>query len=167
MTPMSDNIDTLQEMIGDMQAMQAAQEAETQRLRRRLQWLENRRREFFNIVAQNGSDQESCRKLDETEQQLAEINQMLLQGEADLKQSLIELRRQILDLRNQELSRIERKRDQIRSRRDKIRGVLLPEAQKKINRLQEEDTTLVQKDQELQQRMRMLIELDQFTSEVA
>ena len=156
--------ETLQELINSMQAMQSAQEEETTRLRRRLQWLETRRREFFDILAQQGSDPDTIRKLDDTEQQLENMNQMLTKVETELKQSLLEIRQRILDLRNQELVRIQQEREAIRKRRENIRTQLLPQAQNRVALLMEEDAAGRQQDGELQRRMEELSRLDQFTN---
>ena len=49
---MKSNFTSLQEMVGEMQAMQASRrKRRAARMRRRLAWLESRRRELFDLVA--------------------------------------------------------------------------------------------------------------------
>lgn len=156
--------DTLQDLVNTLQAMQSSCEDEAIKLRRRVQWLDARRREFFSILSQSGSDPDIVRKLDETEKQIEEIHGVLGRIEGELKQSQMEFRQKILKVRDEEMSRIQAERERIRQRREKIRN-LLPQAINRVERLQEEDNSITQEDAELQRRLRELGALDQFTSE--
>lgn len=159
-TPRSD---TLQDLLNSMQTVQSAQEEEAVRLRRRVQWLEARRREFFDILSRSGSDPETVRKLDETEKQLEEMHQTLGKVESELKASQMEIRQRILDVRAEEMARIQAERERIRMRRDKIRNQLLPHALNRVQSLQEEDAAIAQQDADMQRRLRELSQLDKFT----
>ncbi|MCE5229557.1 FUSC family protein [bacterium] len=155
--------DSLQELLNSMQNTQAAHEEESVKLRRRVQWLEARRREFFAILSQGSSDPETVRKLDETEQQLQEIHQLLGRVESELKQSQMEIKQRILEVRGEEMARIQAERERIRVRRDKIRNQLLPQALNRVERLQEEEASIAQEDAELARRLRGLGQFDKLT----
>lgn len=150
----------LHELIAEMQQLQASQEEETNRLRRRLSWLESRRREFFDLVSQNNSDMETRRKLDETEKQLDQIQSTLNQSEADLKKVLREIRQRILEMRNQELSRLEEETKLLRQRKETIHQEEMPEVMARLSALKEEETTIDQQIEELARRMRDLSTID-------
>jgi chromosome segregation ATPase len=153
----------LQELITQMQALQTRQQEETVRLRRRLEWLENRRREFFEIMTANSSDVANRRKLEETERQVDEIQALLTQSETELKSSMQEIRQRIIALRNEELTRLEEETRLLRERKDQIRNKLLPTAVSRVNALQEEEGKLGQRFEELNRRIRELNELDPST----
>ncbi|MEN6626680.1 MAG: hypothetical protein ABFD69_10685 [Candidatus Sumerlaeia bacterium] len=166
MTPYSnDKPDQLQDLVNSLSAMQSSHEEEALKLRRRVQWLEGRRREFFGILSQSGSDPETVRKLDETEKQLEEMHQVLTKVEGELKQSQVEIRQKILEVREEEMARIQAERERIRQRREKIRNQLLPTALNRVERLQEEDSAIAQQDAELQRRLRDLGQFEKFTGE--
>lgn len=158
---------SLQELLSSLQNLQSTQVEETGKLRRRLDWLETRRREFFNIVSQSGSDFESRRKLEETEQQLEEIHTLLTRADQELKEELREVRSRILELRNEELAKLEQEAKAVRQRRDEIHNVLLPEAQSRVSTLAEEEARLQQRNEELSRRIRELTKLDLPSSQVA
>lgn len=164
---MSRDQTVLQELLNSMQSLQSAQEEETQRLRRRLTWLEGRRREFYEILAQSGSDFESRRKLEETEQQLEQMQEMLARTESELREALADVRGRIITLRNEELARLEREAKLLRARRDEIHGTLLPEAKSRVTALQEEEDRTVQRTEEIARRIRELNQIDLPTTQVA
>jgi chromosome segregation ATPase len=150
----------LQELIARMQALQAQQQEETNRLRRRLEWLEQRRREFFEIMTANASDLENRRKLEETERQVDEIQALLSQSDSELKSSMQDIRHRIISLRNEELTRLETESRKLRERKEQIRNHLLPTAMERVGSLQEEDRKLGRRFDDLNRRIRELNELD-------
>jgi hypothetical protein len=150
----------LQDLIARMQSLQTQHREENQRLRRRLEWLESRRREFFEVMTANASDQENRRKLDDAERQIDELQATLTQADAGLKSSLQEIRQRILVLRNEELTRLEDEGRSLRERREHIRIRLLPAAQARVSALQEEEGKLEKRFDDLSRRIRELNELD-------
>lgn len=157
----------LHELLNEMQSLQANQEEEMDRLRRRLTWLEGRRREFYEIISHNSADLETRRKLEDVEQQHDDIQALLAQADQDLKRALREIRERILNLRNEELTRIEQEIKALRARRDEIRNQLLPEVMARAAALQEEEARLTVRNEELQRRSRSLDAMDLPTSQVA
>ena len=157
---MKSNHSTLQELISEMQTMQASQEEETTRLRRRLAWLEGRRREFFDAVALNSGDFDTRRKLEETERQMEEIQATLAHVESDLRASLPEIRQRIIELRNEELTRLEEESKALRVHKQEIHGELLPEASARVASLHEEEDRLAQRGEEIARRIRDLDQLE-------
>ena len=150
----------LQDLIAQMQALQAKQQEETLRLRRRLEWLESRRREFFEIMAANASDLENRRKLAETERQTDEMQKLLAQSDAEIKAAMAEIRQKILALRNEELTRLEEEARIARERKERIKNRLLPNALSRVGALQEEEAKLNHRTEELARRIRELHVLD-------
>lgn len=161
------NHTNLNELLNELQALQNTQEEETTKIRRRLAWLESRRRELFDTVALNNSDFETRRKLEDTENQLLELQQALSRTEADLKSGLQEVRQRIIAMRNEELTRLEQEVKALRGRRDEIHNELLPAAQNRVAELMEEETKLGQRTDDLSRRIRDLNQLDLPTSQVA
>jgi chromosome segregation ATPase len=157
----------LHELLNEMQSLQANQEEEMDRLRRRLTWLEGRRREFYEIISHNSADLETRRKLEDVERQHDDIQALLAQADQDLKRALREIRERILNLRNEELTRIEQEIKALRARRDEIRNQLLPEVMARAAALQEEDARLTARNEELLRRSRSLDAMDLPTSQVA
>jgi archaellum component FlaC len=153
----------LHELIAQMKSLQVQQQEETNRLRRRLDWLEGRRREFFEIMTADASDLENRRKLEETERQVDEIQALLAQSDTDLKKVMEEIRQRILALRNEELARLENEARTLRDRKELIRNRLLPAAVARVGSLQEEESKLGQRCEELNRRIRELDELDPST----
>ena len=164
---MKSNFASLQELVNEMQTLQASQEEETSRLRRRLGWLESRRREFFDTVAVNSSDFDTRRKLEETERQLEEIHGLLGRAEVDLKSALVELRQRIIDARNEELTRLEQENKALRQRKSEIHNELLPEAQARVTTLLEEEDRLGQRAEEINRCIRELNHIDLPSSQFA
>lgn len=164
---MKSHFSSLQELINEMQSMQASQEEETARMRRRLTWLESRRREFFEVVAVNSSDFDTRRKLEETERQLEEIHGLVARAEIDLKSAMVELRQRIIEVRNEELTRLEQESKALRQRKTEIHNELLPEAQARVTALREEEDRLSQRGEEINRRIRDLNQLDLPTTQVA
>ena len=164
---MKPNDSTLQEMISEMQALQSSQEEETARLRRRLAWLESRRRELFDAVTADSGDFDARRKLEETERQLEEIHGVLARAEGDLRAALPEIRQKILELCNEELTRLERENKALRARKTEIHNELLPEATARMAALLEEEERLTQQIEEIARRIRELNQLDLPNTQVA
>ena len=156
----------LQELLGELQNLQGTQEEETTRLRRRVGWLESRRRELFDTVALNSSDFETRRKLEETERQLADLQQSLGRTESELKESMQDIRQRVIALRNEELTRLEQEVKALRQRKDEIHNELLPEAMNRLNTLKEEEDRLAQRVEEASRRMRELNKIELPTTQV-
>lgn len=154
----------LHELINEMQSMQAEQEDAIARMRARVEWLETRRREFYELLTKSSADLETRRKLEEIENQLDEIQKTLAKAEEDLKTALKEIRTRILGIRNERMSEIERKTKALRQRREEIRTALLPEAQARIAKLGEEDTQLQAQIDELTRQLRELDQLEMPTT---
>lgn len=158
---------SLQELLNDLQSLQNAQAENTGKLRRKLEWLEARRKEFFNAVSQTSSDFESRRKLEDTEGLLEEARQQLAQSELEMREALREVREQILELRNEELEKLEQEARNARQRRDEVHSTLLPAAQARVAALLEEERRLGLRNEEIARRIRDLNEMDFRTSQVA
>ncbi len=156
----------IQELMSEMQNLQATQEEETGKLRRRLAGLESRRREFFDVVANNSSDFEMRHKLEEAENQLLETQQMLSRAETELKANLQDFRTRILALRNEELARLEQESKSLRQRKNEIHTELLPAAMARANVLQEEERNLTLQVEELSRRMRDLNQMELPTTQM-
>jgi glycyl-tRNA synthetase beta subunit len=164
---MNQHPSNLQELLGELHTLQGAQEEETTRLRRRVSWLESRRRELFDTVSLNSSDFETRRKLEETERQLADLQQLLGRTESELKESMQDIRQRIIALRNEELTRLEQEAKALRQRKDEIHNELLPEAMSRVSTLQEEEDRLAQRIEESSRRMRELNKIELPTTQVA
>ena len=150
----------LQELINEMQTMQAAQEDAIARMRARVEWLEARRREFYEILNKSSADLETRRKLEDIENQLDEIQKTLARSDEDLKSSLKEIRKRILSIRNDRMSEIEGRTKVLRQRREEIRTVLLPEATARVATLNEEDAQLFTQIEEMTRQLRDLDQIE-------
>ena len=154
----------LQELINEMQTMQAAQEDAIARMRARVEWLEARRREFYEILNKSSADLETRRKLEDIENQLDEIQKTLARSDEDLKSSLKEIRKRILSIRNDRMSEIEGRTKVLRQRREEIRTVLLPEATARVATLNEEDAQLFTQIEEMTRQLRDLDQIEMPTT---
>lgn len=163
---MKSNSIMLQELFNEIQSMQAAHEEEKERQRRRLAWLEGRRRELYEVVAVNSSDYDTRRKLDDTEKEQHEIHGLMARSEAEHRTTIQEKRQSILIMRNDELSRLEQESKALRQRKAEIHTELLPEAQARVSSLREEEDRLVQRHEEIARRIRDLNQLELPTTQV-
>lgn len=157
---MKSNFAAIQELMNEMQALQASQEEETSRLRRRLSWLETRRREFFDIIQTNSGDYDTMHKLEETEKQREEVRDLLAQAESDLKAALMDLRQKLISTRNEELTNLEQERKALAQRKAEIHTELLPEAMARVTALHEEEQLLAQRSEEITRSIRLLNQME-------
>lgn len=157
----------LHELLAKMQNLRESQQEQIQNMRRRLNWLEQQRRELFNTLATETNDQQVRHKLDSIEQQSAELQSLLGDAERDLAQSLRDIRQRIMNLRNEKLTAMEDHLKQVRARREQLHSRLLPEAQARVSALQEEEDRLTQQCNEISRRIQALNRFDTDTTEVA
>ena len=104
---MLDDTTTLHNLLNFMQEMQSDQAGKNDLMKRRLALLEEKRRELFEHITSSSPDDESRRKLEETENQLEQTRKNLLESEGELRATLTELRQRILKMTNDELTRLE------------------------------------------------------------
>ena len=157
---MSQSRKTIQEMLGEMESMQSERETEIVRLRHRQDSLGDRRKDLYEQVAQDSSNTEALNKLAETEDQLEKLQADVNRAEAALKLALFEIRQRIIEMRNEQLSNLEEQARQIREHRKLIHTELLPEAQRRVNALEEDETDLQRQLDEISQQTKTLNAID-------
>ncbi len=164
---MLDDAATLHNLLNFMQEMQSDKTGKNDLAKRRLALLEERRRELFENITSSSPDNESRRKLEETEHQLEQTRKTLLESEDELRVTLTELRQRILKMTNDELAQLETENREIRLRKEEIQHGLLPEIRERLTRLEEEESDLNHRSASVAKRIRKLTALDLEKSDVA
>lgn len=140
---MSQSMKTIQEMLGQQELLDLEQGAEMGRRRQRYAQLDDRRKVLLEQVTRDGRDMGTRQKLDETEVQLERLHAEISEHEAGQREARRTIRQRIFDLRNEELSRLEEQARQLRQRRQLVHTELLPEAQRRVEALLDEEAGLL------------------------